>query len=213
LQDLIAEATRFLTEHSAWAGPIIGVLAFGESLILIGMFIPATPLMLGVGSLIGLGLIEPISVLLCAMVGAVLGDWISYEVGRWIGPSCYRQWPLRNHRSGVARARLFFSRYGFASILLARFFGPVRATIPVVAGVMGMPLARFQTANILSAFLWVPGLFAPGYLTAQSIGPVEEITEFHVAAAGFAIVGTMIFGFWIVSKVMGGRRRSSHSRP
>ena len=49
-----------------------------------------------------------------------------------------RRWPLKQQRTAVARARLFFYRYGFASVLIGRFLGPIRSTIPTVAGVMGM---------------------------------------------------------------------------
>ena len=62
----------------------------------------------------------------------------------------------------MARARLFFYRYGFASVLIGRFLGPIRSTIPTVAGVMGMAHGRFQLANVSSAILWMPLMLAPG---------------------------------------------------
>jgi membrane protein DedA with SNARE-associated domain len=205
MEELITRATEIITEHRAWAGPIVGILAFGESLALIGLFIPATALMIAVGGLLGAGIVDPLPVVACAAVGATLGDWISYSIGRRIGPSVYRRWPLNRHRSTVARARLFFRRYGFVSIFLGRFLGPVRATIPLVAGVMEMDRRRFQLANVSSAFLWVPMMFAPGYFAVKSMGSVEHITEGHLLGIGalvaFLTVAATLIGARLLERV------------
>jgi membrane protein DedA with SNARE-associated domain len=212
LQELIANVSHFIVENRAWTGPIIGALVFGESLAIVGLVIPATALMIAVGSMIGLGVIDPIPVLAWSILGAILGDWVSFNIGRRIGPSCYHRWPLKNHKPSIARARLFFRKYGLISIMLGRFLGPIRATIPLVAGVIGMKRATFQIANIVSAILWVPLVFAPGYFAAQSIGPFEEITELHILGMGLAIVGTMIFGMFAAAKILGGSNRNRRPR-
>lgn len=206
LEDVIARAVAWVTANGQWAGPVIGLLAFGESLVLIGMFVPATALMFAVGGLIGAGTLDPVPVILSAIVGAVLGDWLSYAIGRRIGPSAYRRWPLSGHRTGIARARLFFRRYGFASIFLGRFFGPVRATIPLVAGVIGMPPRAFQLANILSAIVWVPLLFAPGYLAANNLDLTGMVSaeQFMLIIAGLVVVP--LVGSWILSVIVARRR-------
>lgn len=169
------------------AGPVIGLLAFAESMIVIGVFVPAVALMLAIGGLVGTGVLNPVPVLCWAIAGAVLGDWLSYLLGRWIGPSVYRRWPLRNHRPAVARARLFFRHYGFISVFLGRFFGPVRATIPLVAGVMQMPHRNFQLANIISALVWIPALLAPGYIAGSSLS-LEHISIWQMIGVGTALL-------------------------
>jgi membrane protein DedA with SNARE-associated domain len=45
-------------------------------------------------------------------------------------------------------------RWGTPSIFIGRFFGPLRASVPLVAGIFEMPYWRFQVANFLSAFVW-----------------------------------------------------------
>ena len=50
---------------------------------------------------------------------------------------------------------------------ISKFFGPVRAVIPVVAGMYHMKQLPFQIANITSAFLWSAGVIAPGYFGMQ----------------------------------------------
>lgn len=213
MDELIPRATAFIAQHGMWAGPIVGVLAFGESLAVVGLFIPATALMIAVGGLIGMGAVEPLWIIGWAIVGACLGDWISYALGRRIGPSVYRRWPLNRHRQMVARARLFFRRYGFLSIFAGRFLGPVRATIPLVAGVMDMQHRRFQIANITSAILWVPVMFAPGYFAVKTLGSVEQVTEAHLLGMGLVVAVLTIGAVLIGARILGrsdrkrGRRR------
>src|SRR5690606_40058262 len=85
--------------------------------------------------LTGAGLLDPVTTALWAFSGAVAANWASYNLGRKIGPRVYRSWPLNRDRTMVARARLFFRRYGFAAVFLSRFLGPMRAVVPAVAGV------------------------------------------------------------------------------
>lgn len=212
MDDLIPRATAFIAQHGMWAGPIIGLLAFGESLAVVGLFIPATALMIAIGGLIGTGVVDPFWIMGWAMVGAVIGDWISYALGRRLGPAAYRRWPLNRHRPMVARARLFFRRYGFLSIFAGRFLGPIRATIPLVAGVMDMDRRRFRIANVTSAFLWVPVMFAPGYFAVKSLGSVERVTEAHLLGIGAAVVVLTIGAAAIGARILGGADRKRGRR-
>lgn len=199
---MLADLLALITENARLAGPIIGLLAFAESLIVVGMFVPAIALMIAIGGLIAAGVLDPGPVLIWAVIGSTLGDWVSYLLGRWIGPSIYRCWPLRNHRSAVARARLFFRRYGFVSVFLGRFFGPVRATIPLVAGVMQMPNRSFQIANVTSALLWVPALLAPGYFAGSRLS-FEALKGWQVIGLGVGVlVGPFLFAAIIARFVM-----------
>ena len=207
MQDIIAHVADFIARHGIWAGPIVGVLAFGESLAIVGVLIPATTLMLAVGGLIGAGLVDVVPVALGTIVGAVIGDWVSYELGRRIGHRAYYRWPLNRNKLAVAKTRLFFRRYGFVSILFGRFLGPIRATVPLVAGIMGMEQRAFQIANVLSAILWVPTLLLPGYLAARSMGPLEQLTEAHVAGFGLGMTAMTFAGMGIAGWLLGGSRR------
>lgn len=183
-----------LIHYANWSGPIIGVLAFLESLVLIGLFIPAIATMVAVGGLIGAGVIDPMPVIICALIGAVLGDWLSYALGRSFGATIYRHRWLRSHRLAFARARLFFRRFGFVSVLLGRFLGPIRSTVPVVAGVLKMPHLSFQGANILSALLWIPALLTPGYLAGARAAEIGLNAEHLILVAVALCVLPLLLG-------------------
>uniref|UniRef100_UPI00352A3933 DedA family protein n=1 Tax=Tardiphaga sp. TaxID=1926292 RepID=UPI00352A3933 len=129
-----------------------------------------------------------------------------------LGASAYRIWPLRGHRTAVAHARIFFRRYGFLAVLLGRFLGPLRSIVPLVAGITRMPVGAFQLANIVSAAMWVPLLFAPGYLSAKHLIPKDQVNEGNLMIVGLAIGLLSALASWIASKALTARRRARKLR-
>ncbi|AOB31810.1 hypothetical protein AKI39_15520 [Bordetella sp. H567] len=209
MDQFVDQIRSFIETNQDWAGPVTALLTMAESLVIIGLFVPATALMLITGGLVGSGSLDGGTILLWGMAGAIIGDALSYWLGRGVGPRVLRRWPLSKHRPAVARARLFFSRYGFASVLAGRFMGPIRSTIPTVAGVMGMSHARFQAANVLSAALWMPAMLAPGYLTVRNMDDISGASHIGmVVGTGFSIV----MGVWLLYMVLRKRRVSAAAR-
>ena len=196
MQTLVEQVADFIRSNAMWAGPIICRLTFGESMLVLGILVPATALLLMTGGLVGSGTLSILPILLWGYAGAILGDALSFWIGKWLGPSVLRWRILKRHRTTVARARLFFYRYGFLAVLGGRFLGPMRSTVPTVAGVMGMPDLRFQAANVLSALVWVPALLAPGFLAARSLDTAMQsprVMVYGIAALCVAIgLGTVI---------------------
>lgn len=153
---------QFIENNQIWTLPIIFALAFGESLAIISLLVPATAILLGAGALIGAGAISFIPVLIAASLGAIVGDWISYWLGKYYHQKVISSWPLNKHPKLVFRAEQFFHQYGTLGVFIGRFFGPFRAIVPLIAGTMHMPTSKFNLANITSAPLWAFVLLAPG---------------------------------------------------
>ena len=195
MQAYIDQISLFIEANQAWAGLIVFLLTLGESMLLIGIMIPATALLLFTGGLVGAGTISAGPILLWGIAGAIVGDAVSFWLGRWVGPTILRWRILKRHRSTIARARLFFYRYGFMSIFFGRFLGPIRSTIPTVAGVMGMGHWRFQLANALSAVLWVPLMLLPGFLAAKSVAAAQTASNLTLYIGGSLSV---IVGVWLL---------------
>lgn len=160
---------EIIATHPEQAGLVIGALVFAESLAFIGFFVPSTALLLAIGALLGAGVVSPGPVLLFAILGAVAGDAVSYELGRWMGPAALRHKALRRRRRTVARARLFIYRSGMLAMIVGRFTGPVRSLVPLVGGMLKMGRVRFQIANLIGAVLWIPVMLAPGFLAAKGL--------------------------------------------
>jgi membrane protein DedA with SNARE-associated domain len=150
-----------------WAGPIVCALAFAESMALVGMVLPAAAVLSGAGVLIGLGILDFWTVALWGTLGAVLGDAVSFWLGRRYGASILGVWPFRHRPDWIERGRGFFLRHGGKSVFIARFFGPLRSTVPLAAGMMGMAPGRFQAANATSAAVWTVALLFSGSLLGR----------------------------------------------
>jgi len=178
--------------HRDLAGPILGIIAFGESLVLVGLFFPATFIMVFAGLAIQQGQLDGLTVMAWSVAGAVVGDAVTYWIGRWIGPSIVHHWPLNREKEAVAKARLFFRKYGFLSIFIGRFLGPVRPTIPLVGGIMRMEHLTFQIANVTSAILWVPFMLFWGYLFSTIAGDLSTLTVGHWVVLVALIVAMMV---------------------
>jgi membrane protein DedA with SNARE-associated domain len=107
---------------------------------------------------------------LAGILGAVLGDAISFWLGQKFRPQILNVWPFRYHPQRLESGIIFFERYGTPSVFIGRFFGPLRAVIPLAAGILHMPTRRFYIANVLSAMIWAPFLIFFGNLLAHSLG-------------------------------------------
>src|SRR5712664_4558715 len=75
------QIVEFARTHEVWAAPIIGALAFGESLAFISLLIPAWAILVALGTLIGTSGLNFWPIWVGGAVGAALGDWLSYWVG------------------------------------------------------------------------------------------------------------------------------------
>ena len=157
----------FVKAHQDWALAIMFITAFGESFAFLSLLFPGTTLLIAAGTLTRSGTLPYAPVIIGAVAGAVLGDWVSYWLGRRFGGGIARVWPFTRNPDLLPGGIRFFERYGGASVAIGRFFGPVRAVIPLAAGIMRMPPGRFWAANILSALVWAPMLLFVGDVLGQ----------------------------------------------
>lgn len=164
LMDYADTIIAFVREHEQWAAPIVFVLAFGESLAFISLVLPFWAMLVGIGTLIGASgtMTDFLVVWVAASLGAAFGDWVSYWLGKHYHEEIARMWPLSRRPDLIPKGHEFFEKYGIWAIFIGRFFGPLRASVPLVAGIVQMPIYSFQIANFASAFVWAGVLLAPG---------------------------------------------------
>lgn len=152
----------FVQEHQNWAMPVVFALAFGESLAFISLLLPSTIILVAIGGLLGASGIDFVPVWFAAGIGGAIGYWLSYLIGRHYKHEIQGFWPFRNRPEMLPRGEKFFAKYGILGVFLGHFFGPIRAVIPVIAGMYSMKQIPFQIANVSSSFLWAAGVMAPG---------------------------------------------------
>lgn len=157
-------------------GLIVFVTALGESLAVVGLILPGAALMFGFGALIALGQLEFWATWAWAAAGAMIGDGLSFWLGRTYHQRLRQLWPFSAHPEMLDRAVSFFQRHGGKSVLLGRFVGPLRPVIPAVAGMLDMPLRRYLPANVCSATLWAPAYLLPGMAFGASLELAAQVT-------------------------------------
>ena len=162
LEGYAHQLVEFVRVHEAWAAPVVFALAFGESLAFISLLIPAWAALVGIGVLIGSGDLNFWPVWVAGSLGAAFGDWLSYWIGHKLGPPVAHMWPLSRHPTLLPKGEAFVKRWGVLAIFIGRFFGPLRASVPLVAGIFQMPFLQFQVANFTSAFIWAGVLLTMG---------------------------------------------------
>ncbi len=178
---------------------MVALISLLESLALVGLLVPGVVLITAAASLAGHEAIALPWLTGAALLGAILGDSISYLLGYHHREQVTNRWPLSIHPEWLERGVLFFERYGIHSVFIGRFVGPVRPIIPLIAGMMRMPKRTFLWANITSAALWAPAYVLPGYLlgrTWQQHLNLPQNIETAIITLGASIVVLAVVFSW-----------------
>ena len=155
LQEYADAIITFVRDNPNWTAPIIFLLAFGESIAFVSLVLPFWGMLVAIGVMIGGADISTFVIIwIAASDGAALGDWVSYWLGFHFHDRIAAMWPLSKYPDLLPRGHAFMEKYGVWAIVLGRFSGPFRASVPIVAGATQMDRTHFQIANWLSAFLW-----------------------------------------------------------
>lgn len=165
----------WIAANPGWMGLVVFLTALSESLAFVGLIVPGAMLMVGFGALIASGHLEFGPVYGCAALGAIAGDGLSFWLGRVFHQRMRQLWPFTKHPETLARGEDFFHRHGGKSVLLGRFFGPIRAVIPAVAGMLDMPVGKFVAVNVISALLWALAYLLPGMVGAASMELASQV--------------------------------------
>src|SRR5690554_145060 len=174
----------WISAHPIAAGGLIFLIAFCDSVVVLGILVPALPLLFGIGALIGLGHIDGTYAITCAAIGAFLGDGIGYWVGHRWGPQLRDHWPFRRYPQLLDRGEQVFRRHGAKGILIARFVGAIRAFVPAIAGMLRMPLRRYVPMSLLACYLWAGLFLAPGWIFGASYDAVAAVADRLVMVLG-----------------------------
>ncbi|HBW09692.1 MAG: phosphoesterase [Pseudomonas sp. BICA1-14] len=167
--------TQWLASHPQWLGLAVLVLACMECLAVIGLIIPGTVLMFAVAMLAGSGILTLGETLLLGFIGGLIGDLLSYALGRRYHQGIRSLRGLRDHPEWLVQAEHYFQRYGVASLLVGRFIGPLRPMLPMTAGMLDMPFGRFLLVSLCAAAGWSMAYLLPGWSAGAAIRlPLEE---------------------------------------
>ena len=151
---MIQNLVSLAASHPQLLELIVFVSAVAEAIILVGALFPGTAVILAASGLAGVVNVSLWQLVLWATVGAALGDGVSYWIGHYYGSSLARRRPFASSPQILERGVAFFDRHGGKSVFIGRFVPGMKAVVPAIAGMSGMPLPRFLAANLSSAVIW-----------------------------------------------------------
>jgi len=200
MTELFQQLLDWVSLHPNASGALIFLVSMAESLAIIGLVVPGVAIMFGIGAMIGAGSIEFGSAVAWAVAGAVVGDGLSFWLGYHYKERLQGIWPFSRYPGSLTRGVAFFEKYGGKSVAIGRFIGPVRAVIPLVAGMMEMQPWRFALANILSALAWAPAYLLPGMVFGTSLKLASEVA-FRLVVVILLLVFVIWFIVWLIHRI------------
>ena len=188
--DLLANAGPILFYLVVWG------LVFAGTGLFVGVFIP---FITGDSLLFAAGLVtaaasDTLNVWILAIgvgIAAFVGDQVGFIMGRHLGR------PYLDKKAGPRMSRLivrvdrFYLKYGWWSVVVARFMPWARVLIPWIAGIGKMNYTKFLTSNLVGAIAWGVGLSVVGFFAASI--PSVRVAAYIIG--GSFITLSIIFGF------------------
>jgi membrane-associated protein len=181
---------------------VVGALAFGEAALLIGFVVPGETAVLLGGVLANRHQVSLPVIATVAVIAAVLGDSVGYEVGRHFGTRLLGTRLFARHRDGLERGQRALREKGGRAVFLARFTAFLRAVMPGLAGIARMRYLRFLAFNAAGGLVWGAGFTLLGYLAGASYQTVGKVAG-RASAAILAIVVLIV----VIALVIRRRRR------
>lgn len=190
--ELSTLTTTLLSALSVYGLPILaGTILAGTS----GLPFPSTTLLIAAGALARIGGLDPLLIVLVAMLAALLGDGAGYLVGKYLGDRLPQR--IVNHPQWNA-ASVRFVRQGWGAIFLSRWLlTPISVPLNVLAGASGYRGLAFLSAEVAGDLTWVLLYGGAGYL----LGTQWETASAFVGSYGSTVALWALAGvaLWYVS--------------
>jgi undecaprenyl-diphosphatase len=192
-----------------YPGGALGVVflaAIIEAVAVLGILVPGTPILMAVAGAAAMAGQPMLPFLALSVAGAVIGDFLSFWVGKRFSGRLRGVWPFSSRPALMENAGNFFERYGFYSVALCRFVPVLRSTVPLVAGMAGMRQRRFVIANVASALVWAPVHIYPAQLAGLSLDRLRD-GDWQSAALWGAVLLAGCAAAWGVHRAVIARTR------
>jgi membrane protein DedA with SNARE-associated domain len=204
--DLLNSLIAFVSAHAWLAYLTLFLAAFLEAVPVVGSVIPGSTVILALSALIPGGELHLVPVLAAAITGAALGDGTAYWIGHRRQREILSAWPLSNYPRVIEQSEAFFNRWGLLAVFFARFVPPIRAFVPITAGALGMPPAKFYAVNLSAILLWACAHVLPGVLAVSALHRYAGLLHHEHTGKHLWILavcgGAVIFGLaaWIIRR-------------
>ena len=202
MNQMLTQFVDFLGAHQALAVLIAFLIAFGEALLIVGLFVPSTVVLVGLGTLIGLGKLAFAPIFAATVAGAIAGDALSFWAGvHWKG-RILTFWPFSRYTVLMTQGEQFVARHGGKSIFIVRFVPGLKAVVPTIAGMMGMSSLRFALVNVVSAVVWAAVHLLPAMAFGQGLEVAHAANPRFVLLAGLGLAVVLVA--WLLVRLARG---------
>ncbi len=165
---------------------VIAGIIFVETGLLIGFFLPGDSLLFSAGLVAAArDDINIVFLVLAIFLAAFIGDQVGYVIGRKVGRPYLEKHKSKRMMKMLERSERFYERYGWWSVVIARYIPWVRTFVPPIAGTVKMNYYKFLSANALGALLWGAGITLAGFYA----GSIPWVKDISYALAAFFILG------------------------
>ena len=174
--------------------PIISLIVFAESGLMVGFFLPGDTLLLSAGIFAAQGHFSIILAILCVALAAILGDNTGYTIGRLTGKRLFRKKDgILFRQEYIERTEKFYEKYGAKTMLVAHFIPIVRSFAPLVAGVGKMPRGKFFFFDVIGDTAWATLVTLLGYWFGSKIPNIDKYIMYVIAAVMIISFGPIFY--------------------
>jgi membrane protein DedA with SNARE-associated domain/rhodanese-related sulfurtransferase len=164
------QALEFLLHHIEM---VVFLTVLAEQ---IGLPIPAIPVLLAAGAVVGEGQAHFAVLTGLSVAACLLGDMLWFELGRHRGRQALSLLCLISLEPDacVRRTENFFIAHGIRALILAKFIPGLSTLAPALAGLFKISIGRFFLFNGAGALLWSLSFLLLGYVFSDQIQYVAE---------------------------------------
>lgn len=180
---------------------IYGVLALCLVIFLgaLGVPLPTTFFVLAGGAFVQQGVLNLPSTVALVLLGAVLGDTLSYGMGRVLRHPIQARYA---QSTGWLRAEAYVARRGGLAVFLTRWLlTPIAVPVNLVAGSSGYSLRRFVGYDTAGELTWILIYGTLGYVFGSQWETVNNfVSNFSGLLVGvvLALAGLYLLARWLL---------------
>ena len=168
---------------------VVAGIVFIETGLLIGFFLPGESILFSAGLVAAAhGNINIVILITAIFLAAFFGDQVGFVIGRVVGRPYLDKRESPRMKRMIAKSEVFYEKYGWWAVVIARYFPWIRTFVPPIAGAAKMNYYKFLSANALGALLWGVGITLAGFYAAT----VPWVKSSSYAIAAFFITASLI---------------------
>jgi membrane protein DedA with SNARE-associated domain len=184
---------------------VMGLVVFAEDALFVGFVLPGETVAVLSGVAAKFGHVSLTGCVAVAIVAAVVGDSVGYEIGKHLGARVLEMDFLQDRKERIEKAQEFLARRGGSAVFLGRWIAFFRAVMPALAGTARMPYPKFLVWNAAGGIVWGATVVLLGYAAGASYKTIES--RFGSTTA-YVLGGVVVVGLavWFVRRHLRERR-------